>query len=260
MKKIILLVLLLVLGLIVIHRIYPVSPLVSWLFIDNQPQLEIELIGSGLLAFLIGLSLVSFEDNIRKAQNKERSERFFKKIIKPAMKNAFLRSRSTLNTNNAFNMKAYFDNSNINNLYDVIDKYLDQLNEFQDYHQNDNLVKTLVDFYSDVGKGYIEGERLDILLVKMAKICRLDQIRDKNRIIFLKGLRYAKFDEKELNIMLEFDPDAGIKDFVNTFFKNPESDTKLGYKKKFDKLDSNMKQLVLKLQEECNNIKKLLVN
>lgn len=241
--------------LTILHRVSPHDPLVAWLFIEKQAGLEIELIGSGILASIIGLLLFSFQEDVRKSQNKERSKRFFEKIVLKSITNAFDRSLSTLNISTPMNHKAYYDNSNINNLYDTIEKYLDSILEFIDYHNKNEPAKKLIEFYDSTEEGYRRGEELDILLNKMSKITHIDQ----ETVIYLKGLRYAQFENEELKVLLA-DPSGknNLHDFFDRYYLNPENDLKLRYKNNFVKLDVQMKDRIKKLIQKCDEIRKIV--
>lgn len=241
--------------ILILPRICQSIPIVDDWFYPKLGNLEIEIFGSGLMALIIGLFLLVYEDDIRNKQNKERSSRYFNNIVTPAIKKGFKRIPSGLNRNSIMNQKAYFDNSSINNIHDVIEKHLDEIYEYIDYNERDLLARRLVSYYANVEEAYIKGEELDILLRSMAFM--VNMLPDNSQgVLYLKALRYAKFSKEELRILLPmYQYDA---DFYEKYFKNPEKGLKESYRKRFLELDPKIDKIINDLKKESKNIKNLL--
>jgi len=206
-------------------------------------------------AIIIGLFLLTYEENIRKKQNTERSKRYFNKIIVPSIKRVFRRSPSGLNRESEMNNKAYFDNSSINNIHDAINEHLSEIHEYIDYNKGDLLAEQLISHHEHIEEAYIKGEELDILLRSMAFMVNVLPGNSQG-VLYLKALRYAKFSKKELQILLPMYKHD--EDFYEKNFKNPENDLKMLYKKRFLKLDPKIKKIIKELEKESRQIKKLL--
>lgn len=245
-------------SIIASHRLLPNSFLTTWLFTSNPHALEVELIGSGFLGLIIGLLLMNIQDRISEEQNKKRSIRFFRKIILPELKNAFDRNPSSINTMSAMNSKAFFDNSSINNLHDVIEKYLYSIHEYIDYVNEEKLANLLIKYYESVEEGYRRGEEFDDLLRKMSSIVEILPYSDPEYIIYLKAVRYSEVDDKEIQILLKTPRIRQFYDFYEKNYKDPKSDLKLQYKNQFIQLDAKMLEKIKTLKSDCEVIRSII--
>lgn len=214
------------------------------------------------MSLIVGLSLIKSQQDISANQQREIANRFFKKIVIPHIKGTLDRSNSALNIEHPRNYKAYFDNSRINNLFDVIDKYYYQIVDFDDHFPSNHLSKLLIKFYAFTNKAYRVAEEMDSLLIKMAASSKLDtrKIGDGYLVIFTKGLRYAKFDQEELTIWLYNTERERFYDLVDHFFSNPENNIKKKYKDKFELLNPEVLNQTKKLKGLINEIESLVKN
>lgn len=222
--------------------------------------LVIELIGSGILALIVSIFLRKHEKDLQLKHAKDKSKKIFINVINPTVKNTFDRTKSKLNRSSAFNSTAYYDNSYINHLHDVIDKYLGEVKEYSEYNSDDLLSKDLIKFHEKSEEAYRRGEELDILLDKMARAANITIDGDVDRIIvYYKAKEYAKFDLEEVKILLtNTRGDSKIYDLIETYYNNPNTDKKMQFKKNFLQLDFEIKKRIESLNRLLAKIEKQL--
>lgn len=233
--------------------LYPINPF------------EIELIGSGMIAFIISLVIYFLSKESTYNQKKTAIKEYFGKVIMKDIKRSFRRSTSMLNTSSGINSKFYYDNSEINHVHDVIEKHIEMIYEYLQYHI-DETARRLLEFHTECEDGYIKGEELDTLLIDMASLVGIVDTNNENNqtaeIIFWKATNIceydkftvvARFNKPHKNIFHEVDP----IDFIIRYFSGEQNSKRTKMRNDLEKLKNEILKSRRKLLKQSINIRQL---
>lgn len=132
-------------------------------FFSGDPSLRdgliAETVGGGILGAIVAAIFFYLQEADEYHTNKKKAQAFYEDKLILDLKEAFDRSTSPWNFSGL--NKFYFDNSRINSLFDVYQSNFDAINEYDAYFPKNELLNIFKEFYREVRKGYVLGEKLE---------------------------------------------------------------------------------------------------
>jgi hypothetical protein len=134
-----------------------------YVYFSNNTQLRdsliAETVGGGILGSIVAAIFFYLQEANEYQTNKKKALSFYKDKLILDLREGFDRNPSPWNFSGL--NKFYFDYSRINFLYDIYHNNFNEINDYDAYYPDDELIDVYKDFYREVRKGYVLGEKLE---------------------------------------------------------------------------------------------------
>jgi hypothetical protein len=165
-----------------------------------------ETVGGGILGAIVAAIFFYLQEADEYQTNKKKALSFYNDKLILDLKEAFDRNPSPWNFSGL--NKFYFDNSRINSLYDVYQSNFGEINDYDAYYPDSKLIDVYKDFYREVRKGYVLGEKLEgeiYQLVRKENHKRsLIAAKDFGYRAYLKGNLFANISDVDISRYMEW--------------------------------------------------------
>lgn len=181
------------------------------IFLSGNTQLRdgliAETVGGGILGAIVAAIFFYLQEADEYQTNKKKTQSFYEDKLILDLKEAFDRSASPWNFSGL--NKFYFDNSHINSLFDVYQSNFDAINEYDAYFPKNELVNIFKEFYREVRKGYVLGEKLEGEIYQLVRKenhkRQLIAANDFGYRAYLKGNLFASLPDDVILRYMEWD-------------------------------------------------------
>ena len=172
--------------------------LLEWNFIHGGlfDSLIGGIVGAGVIGFFVALLIYAVQKHSDILQQKQKAETFYNARLKPSIRVLFSREISPWNVDGG--KMFYFDNSRINFIYDLYDKYAEALFDYQTLFEDNEIVKSMLSIYQQAREGYVFGEKIDQYLFEHIRLFLADKgVGEEEDIYMLRYLKAILFTGKD---------------------------------------------------------------
>jgi hypothetical protein len=168
--------------------------------ISLKDGITAEIIGGGVLGAIVAGIFFYLEESSEYQIGKTKSLSFVNNKLLLDIKEVSDRDPSAWNLGGR--NKFYFDSSYINSLFDVYQANFAAINDYTAYFPKDTLITKYTEFYKQVRKGYVLGEKLENRIRQFVRAehhkLNVDSINDEFMLMYIKGRIFTTITDSGL--------------------------------------------------------------